>query len=132
MPERQHPPSPANDLTPHEAPLAEWFRRLPYEAPPEAVARGLWRRFERGETAGSGRALFPQPRLRLAAAAALLLAVGVAVVLYASGTFAPARAEKVLVVEDPSLGLYHDLETFDRLGALEAGGAGALIADWGR
>jgi hypothetical protein len=126
----------ALDIEDGERDVAAWFAWLE-RAPaprglrallataPHAAARAAW----------TGR--FPLGAWGLASAALLLLALGVGTTIELAmppsprpGTAAASTdaMTRVVIVEDPTMALFHDVETFDEVGLAP----GELIADWGR
>lgn len=124
-----------HDPEPH---LRRWFASLPREEAPAHLrrqvldaARASWDRRPSFAPHRFTR-LFMHPRRLAAVAAALLVALGAT--WWVLDTRAADRSRDArttpIVVEDPNLGLFHGIETFDQVGVLADGGG--LIADWGR
>jgi hypothetical protein len=127
----------AADLAPEEEGVAAWFRALERVDPPASLRhRVLAASARRPSRSGTLLRAFPLGAWGLATAATLLLAVG-AIVAVELTTPAPelpgprraaGPAVSLIVESDPTLALFHGLETFDEVGLAP----GELIADWGR
>lgn len=135
-----------SDLRSDEAGVAGWFRLLKRHETPVGVRREALAAEAFGGATAAGRPsgrllqLFPLGGWGLATAALLLLALGTATAVelsdgpQAAPTVAPSSGlvetagAHVQIVEDPSMALFHDVETFDDLGLAR----GEVIAEWGR
>ena len=140
----------ASDLTPGEDGVAAWFQGLPRPEAPAALRRQILERSAAArvsaaegairEGAGAGRLLrmFPLGAWGVATAALVLVALGAAVAVEVLDPVTPAPtpharqavspASSLVLVEDPTMALFHDLATFDEVGRAP----GELIADWQR
>ena len=142
-----------SDLQAEEHGVATWCRTFARPDAPPALRRAVLADAALSEPALSepapaGRLLsmFPLGGWGLASAALLLVALGTATLvelrdggrqagspldgLAASDGSAlhEASPQAVRIVEDPSMALFHDVETFDEVGLVR----GEVIADWGR
>ena len=142
----------ASDLDVSEASVAAWFAVLERPEAPAALRAAVLT-----STPGKGPARRPAGRLvrmfspsvlsparfplggwGLATAALLLLTFGAVAWVEATDTLpglpdqdAPSATQPVdalVIVEDPTMPLFHDLETFDEVGL----GPDEMIADWSR
>lgn len=138
-----------SDLEDHEQGLMTWFSALGRHDAPSELRRAILARppeVKTGETVGPrawrqwlarGPAILGRAR-GFTVAAALVLAVGSGLWIWQGAGLlarrpalegeAPSARGRAVLVEDPSLSLYHGMETFDRVG-IEPGD---LIADWSR
>lgn len=132
------PPSPARapDLTAAELPLAAGLEGLPRRRAPDGLRVRLLERAASGVPTRLGGGTWLRP---LGAAAALLLGLGLA--LGSSSPAMPGQGARpaqdlpsalgLTVVDDPSVSLFHALESFDRLSQLEAPAPRAGTPDLG-
>lgn len=136
MDPRRPSPARAPDLTAAELPVAGGLGGLPRRRAPDALRARLLTRAAAGVPAGLGGGAWLRP---LGAAAALLLGLGLA--LGSSSPALPGRGVRpaqgvptalgLTVVDDPSVSLFHALESFDRLSQLEAPAPRAGTPDLG-
>ena len=136
------PSGSAPDLTASEADLAVWFSGLERLEAPGYLRTRIVASVEAGQEADRAPAgrlvrMFPLGAWGLATAALLLLAIGTVATVElgtdlaepaAVGTRTAGPGAPLVIVEDPTLAIFHEIETFDEVGLAPD----ELIADWQR
>ena len=133
-----------SDLESTEASVALWFKSLERRTPDaslrESVLTGEPGVRQPGVRQPAGRLLrmFPLGAWGVATAALLLVALGAGLAVETFDPVSPAPApsaeragrpaKSMVIVEDPTMALFHDLATFDEVGRDQD----ELIADWQR